>query len=213
MWTKNFLMALFLISHLSGYLDVAYNLQGETQPVVIEFPLPGQALLGNVSIVGNTSIDDFQSSELSFGYQNNPTNTWFLIERSDQPVSNDVIASWDTTTITDGNYILRLVILLEDGQQQTITVSGIRVRNYSPIETDTPTPTTPTVTPLPGDTPIPTTTPSPTITPIPPTLTPLPTNPAQLSPSTITNTAIKGVIGVFVLFGILGIYIYFKRSR
>ena len=87
-------------------------------------------------IIVNTTLEGFQSAELDFGYLNDPTQTWFLITLSSEPLSGGKITEWDTTTITDGNYTLRLVVTQQDGNQVVATSEGIRVRNYSMIETE-----------------------------------------------------------------------------
>ena len=172
----------------------------------IRSPLPGQALQGTVPISGTTAITGFQSAEIDFAYSDNPLDTWFLITQSQTPVDNGELAQWDTTTITDGVYSLRLTVTLSDGSQQTATINGLRVRNYTPIETDTPTPVTPTATPVPGDTVVPTITPTPTTTPIPPTATPLPPNPAQLSTTDILGSAGRGALAILGFFVLIGFY-------
>lgn len=180
-------------------------------PVVVGIlsPLPGQAVQGQFPIIVNTQVEGFQSAELSFGYFEDPTHTWFLIAQSIEPVSSSKMAEWDTSTITDGNYTLRLVVSLQDGSEITTAVTGIRVRNYSPIETDTP---TPSPTPAPGQTPLPTITPTPTISPIPPTLTPLATNPAQISTQDVTNNFRLGVVIAFTIFLFAGLYGIVRRA-
>jgi len=178
--------------------------------VVITAPLPGQALQGDIVITGNTSVEGFLASEISFGYSGDPTDTWFSIHYSTVSVENDLLTHWDTTTITDGDYTLRLVIDMADGSQITLIVPGLRVRNYTPVETDTPTPLPPSATTGPG-TPVPPSatpsmTPIPSATPPPPTPTPLPTNPAIISEKDIVITALEGAgmgIGLLTLFGIL----------
>jgi len=178
--------------------------------VVISAPLPGQALQGDIIITGNTAIDGFLASEISFGYSGDTTDTWFSIHYSTVPVENDLLTHWDTTTITDGDYTLRLVIDTVDGSQITLLVPGLRVRNYTPIETDTPTPLPPSATSGPG-TPLPPSatpsmTPIPSATQPPPTPTPLPTNPAIISEKDVSFTIIEGAgvgIGLLSLFGIL----------
>ena len=173
-----------------------------TPTVSILYPVTGQALQGSIAISGNTMVDSFSSAELLFGYEANPTNTWFLIQSYDRPISGGTLALWDTTTITDGTYQLRLVVWLSDGSQLEQRVNGLRVRNYTPIETNTPTPVTPTATLPPGETPIPT----PTITIMPPTATPLPTNPAEVTSQKASQSLFKGALAVFGLFAVIGIY-------
>jgi hypothetical protein len=177
------------------------------QPTISD-PQPGQAIQGKVDIIGSTNIDGLQFSEIEFAYVNNPTNTWFLIQRIEEPVNEGILSQWDTTTISDGTYDLRVTVYLEDGSQSVTTISGVRVRNYTPIETNTPTATS---TPQPGDTPDPTDTPTPTNTPIPPTNTPLPENPAQLSKLELTYSLTIGALFTFGGFLVIGFYVLIKK--
>ncbi len=193
----------------------------QSPPVVITYPLPGQALQGDILITGTTQVEGFAAYEISFGYTQDPTGTWFQLQYATQPVDNGLLAHWDTSTITDDDYALRLVLYLIDGSQMTLIIPGLRVRNYSPIETDTPTPLPPSATPLPG-TPLPpsttpTSTPIPSATPVPPTPTPLPTNPAIVSQADVLTTIGTGVgigAGILLLFGaFLGIRQWLRNRK
>ena len=180
-------------------------------PQVIS-PRPGQALQGSVPIIVNTAVQGFQSVELTFGYDQDSTGTWFTIFQGKQALENEALLEWDTGQITDGNYTLCLVVALTDESQQTVLVPGLRVRNYTPIETDTPEPIPPTATPPPQDTPTPTSPPPPTQTPPPPTPTPLQTNSAELTPQDIYMSAGRGALVVACFFG-LGLLYTSIRSR
>ena len=169
-------------------------------------PAGGQALQGSVPIEAHIPPDGFAGAELSFAYQSDAPRTWFLIAELDQITADPVLAQWDTTTITDGDYALRLVVTRVDGSQTSETVNGLRVRNYSPVETITPTPVTPTATPEPGDTPVPTETPTPTVTPIPLTPTPLPPNPAQIDQMDILVNMGIGALAVLAFLSVAGLY-------
>jgi hypothetical protein len=169
-----------------------------------------------VAIDGNTAVANFASTSLAFTYHGNPAGNWFVIMESDAPVAYGTIAQWDTTTITDGNYDLRMIVTLTDSSQFTTIVEGLRVRNYSPVESDTPTPQVASATPLPptpGETSQPTPSPSSTITatatvtPIRPSITPLPTNPLEISRSDILDTLGKGGLVTISFFIILGSYL------
>lgn len=174
--------------------------------VRLQSPHGGQALQGSVPILGNTDVAGFQSASLYFGYQGDRTQTWFLIAQSDQAVKDGTLAQWDTTTITDGNYNLRLIVTLSDGSQQVARVEGLRVRNYSAVETNTPTPVTPTATAVPGDTAVPSRTPTPNPTTVPPTGTPFPPNPAQINGMDIASSMGKGALAILGLFALMGAY-------
>lgn len=174
--------------------------------VRLQSPKGGQALQGSVPILGNTDVAGFQSASLYFGYRNDPTHTWFLIAQSDQAVKDGSLAQWDTTTITDGDYDLRLIVTLDDGSQEIANVAGLRVRNYSVVETNTPTPVAPTATPVPGNTAIPTITTTPSATPVAPTGTPFTPNPAQINSMDIASSMGKGALAIIGLFALMGAY-------
>ena len=172
-------------------------------------PLAGEPLRGSVSILGMTALPGLESWELSFGYTGDPTQTWFLLAQSSELVIDGLLYEWDTTTISDGVYTLRLRIFLDDGQILAVETPGLRVRNYTPIETSTP---APSATPAPGEKPLPTITLTPTITPLPPTPTPLPTNPAQIAPLQAVASLAWGGGVVLGLFLLLGIYLALSQA-
>ena len=192
---------------------VSGNLLSETlvatQFVSIRSPVSGQALQGNIPIVGNLAAPGFSAAELLFSYADNPMNTWFLIQNITELAEDAPLAQWDTTTISDGTYTLRLVIRLADGSEIEHSVAGLRVRNYTPIETETPTPITPTVAPVLVGTP----TATPTPTPLPPTPTPFPPNPAQLTPQQYREGFGKGALAVFGFFALMGLYWIIQGRR
>lgn len=182
--------------------------------IVIVAPQPGEALQGVVAIMGRTSLSSFRSAEILFGYANDPSQTWFLIAESTTPVDAGLLAEWDTSTLTDGNYTLRLVVNRTDGSRAVVIVPGLRVRNYSPVETSTPTPiATPTAsaTPLP-DSGLQSTLPAPpSATPAPPTITPLPTNPAELTQQDISDHLVRGAAGTGIALAAIGLYLVIRR--
>lgn len=171
-------------------------------PAIIE-PRPGDVLQGVVSITGTTDINGFAGSEISFTYSDDTTGTWFLIGRQDQPVFNDILATWDTTVITDGNYVLRLRVQMTDGSTHETLVPGLRVRNYSSIETPTSIPLAPEASPMPTITA--------TSTPL-PTPTSLPVNPARLAPKEVSASIIYGGMAVILVFAIIGFLFWMRRK-
>lgn len=181
--------------------------------IILSTPKSGEAVQGQVTITGTTAVEGFASANLFFGHMNDPTQTWFLIAEDLPQVEEAALTEWNTFAITDGNYNLRLVVNLIDGSQQTATTEGVRVRNYSAIETLTPTdipsPTL-TATLAPGEiTPSPT--PQPIQPPLIPTLTPLPPNPAQIPPSGITDSLLRGAAGTLAIFILIGLYTSIRR--
>lgn len=195
----------FLIS-----LTAASPFQASTD-AVIQSPLPGEAVQGLVQIKGNTLVEEFAGFELAFSFGDDVTETWFLITQSQFPINDDVLGEWDTSVLSDGDYSLRLTVHRIESPPVVVTVDGIRVRNYSPIETETPsepalsiTPTivenTPTTQALEG-----------TQTDH-PTPTPLAKNPAEINPQDIYSSIQGGAITAVILLCILGLYA-FSRKR
>jgi hypothetical protein len=195
----------------------------DANPVSLLTPVGGAPLQGVVPITGSANPAGFFSYEVSFGYAGDTSGTWFIIAESFNPVQQDTLAEWDTFAITDGDYTLRLLVTLVDASQQEVRVENVRVRNYTPIETSTPTPTlTPSLTPTidrtaaftpsatPTITPTPSETPTPTVV---PTATPLPPNPAEMRASDIANSLVRGAAGVLAAFILLGMYVSIWNVR
>lgn len=179
--------------------------QATGSEVSLRSPQAGEVLQGQVTITGDSDITGFVTAEISFAYASDSTNTWFLIASSSQPVTDGTLAIWDTTTITDRTYTLRLRVQRADGTFLDATVPDLRVRNYTPIET-----ATPTVRPLVPDSP--TATPVATATPAPnPTPTPIPPNPAALTARAIYVNLGYGALAATLFFILFGLYNYFHH--
>ena len=185
--------------------------QEEVQPA-ISSPGDGQIVQGSVVVSGTVSALGFSSYELSFAYADDPTQTWFMLASSSQPVFEGELGTWDTTTLTDGDYTLRLRVFMLDGSVQEKTVSSLRVRNYTAVPTST---FTPTVTPIVQFAP-PTAqliAPAPaTATPSLPTPTPLAPNPASLQEASISSALGRGAILAMLLFVGFGLLLRLRRE-
>ena len=174
---------------------------GETPEITS--PLPGQALQGVVVVNGHTALKNFQSTEVSYSYTSG--SSWFLISQSRNAVEDGRLAVWDTTTITDGDYKLRVQVFLSSGSMVEKIIQ-VRVRNYSLVETATVEPTSEIISARP------TTTASPTAV-LRPTPTDLAPNPAIVSRADLAgSTRLGAVLAVLVLAG-LGLYLAFKQNR
>jgi hypothetical protein len=183
------------------YFSHPYLVQAQSvplEPLVIS-PRGGEAIQGSIEISGITEITDFARTEVEYRYTNDPKNTWFLIAETDQTVNPGKITDWDTTSVTDGTYDLRVTVILKNNDIKPVTVPGIRIRNYSPVETST--------LPVPGSLPLveeTVATPIPTRTPR-PTSIPFPSNPAILTNSDLGSSLMRGAtagIGFFLAFAI-----------
>ncbi len=202
-----------LVSLLSS---IPAQAQGSGSPAITS-PASGQTLQGQVAVRGSTDVPGFARAELEFAYGSDPNGPWFPIQTDDQPVSNDSLGTWDTTSISDGEYVLRLRVFLQSGVNQDVIVSGLHVRNYTPTPTSTLAPTATPTAALPIPTPIlllPS--PSPTaVTPTPapiPSPTPLPVNPAALTPGEILSSFQRGALVILAIFVIFGLFLRLRRS-
>ena len=178
--------------------------------VSITSPQPGEILRGRVEIAGNMDVPNFASAELSFSYPDS-TVSWFIIQSFTQPVKDPIIAVWDTTLVTDGEYDLHLRVNLQDGSMQDAIVTGLKIQNDAPTATAT---LAVTATPE-----FFTTAPPPTMTlrPAPtlqtfPSPTPLPANPAAVIPSSIYMNFGRGALIAFVLFLFFSLILRLRKS-
>ena len=182
----------------------------ESPPIAITSPAPDEILRGQVTITGKVDVPSFVSVQLDFAYAPNPTNTWFTIQTFSQPLVDSTLATWDTTSITDGDYVLRLRINFEDGTSQEVTVP-IKIGNDA-----LPTPTLePSSTPEPESVVIPTPfllAASPTPTEVPrPTPTAFPANPVSLGQNQIYASLSRGALVILGLFAVAGLIIRVRR--
>ena len=184
-----------------------------TEIASILSPADGAVVQGQVSITGSTNLPSFQSSELSFSYVSDPTQTWFLIQTASLPVSADNLAVWDTALITDGDYVLRLRVIRQDGSFQDAMVT-VRVRNYTAVPTATPaiTPTATAALEIPTAIVIratETSTAAPAV--VIATPTDLPPNPAGVTTGEIYSRLWRGALLVAVFVLAFGALIRFRR--
>ena len=196
------LLLLFFSARVSGA-------QGEEPVFSVDSPRPGDALQGVVTIAGTTGVPGFRSVDVAFAYQSDSTGTWFPIAQSSAAVQAGAIAGWDTTTITDGNYRLRVQVFLQDGRVLESVVEGLRVRNYLPVETSTPHADAPPV----GQ-PIPTSTPTPLadfqVSARQPT--PLPTNPAQVTQRHLQTSVFQGMLAAAGVLAVVGMLVGLRAA-
>jgi len=125
---KEFMVALFIAFFLTSGASAA------TSGVELLTPTDGQVLQGNVEVKGSIPSEGFVSATLAYAYADSDSETWFLISTISQPVNNDVLAIWDTSTISDGDYQLKLTVTRQNGQVQDVIVKKLLVRNYTPVE-------------------------------------------------------------------------------
>jgi hypothetical protein len=180
-------------------------------PVAITSPAAAEVLRGQVTVAGTMDVPNFASAQLDFAYASNPTDTWFTIQAFSEPVTDSTLAVWDTTSITDGDYVLRLRVNFDDGTFQEATIP-VKIGNDA-VPTSTPAPTA-TPEDVTGLFPTPfllAASPTPTEVP-PPTPTALPPNPASLRENEIFASLGRGALVILGLFVLAGLIIRVRRS-
>ena len=119
---------------------------------LITSPTQAQVVTGSVNITGTAAHPQFARYEVAFAYDPNPTDTWFEVQPpSTHQVTDGILAVWNTTSITDGNYMIRLRVFSSSSSTPSETiVRNVKVRNNAPTETlATSVTTEPTVVPSP----------------------------------------------------------------
>lgn len=182
----------------------------DSPPVAISSPVAGEVLRGQVNIIGSTNAPDFISAGLDFAYASDTTGAWFPLQTLPQPVFDSPLFTWDTTLITDGDYILRLRVFAGDGSFQEVTVPVSIQNDAVPTATPAPTATPEEITVL-----VPTpfllaSSPTPTEMPR-PTPTPLPTNPVSLDSTTILLSLGRGALVLLGMFALAGLILRIRR--
>ncbi|MBX3037933.1 MAG: hypothetical protein KF758_13570 [Anaerolineales bacterium] len=183
----------------------------QTTDVGITSPQNGETIRGQIQILGSIDYPTFASAELGFQFASDVADTWFLIQAFSQPTTDSAqrLAVWDTTSVTDGDYNLRLRIYLQDGTFLDYIVTDLKIRNQ-----EIPTATSTDV-PLPqfnNETPTPRIIPPTEIILSFPSSTPLPQNPASITTDSIYKVFGQSALVVLVLFVLFSLLIRFRRN-
>jgi hypothetical protein len=126
--------------------------QEQGPEAVITSPRDRAVVRDKVSIKGTATHPEFWKYEVAYGPEPNPGDQWILIGAvHETQVVDNVLETWDTTLLPDGNYSLRLRVVRRDGNYDEYFVREIAVANAQPTDT----PTAPAVTPTPTNTPTP----------------------------------------------------------
>lgn len=147
--------------------------------VVIDAPASREVVSGVVTVRGAATAPGFRQYRLEYAPDPSLAGGWQPVQGAvGQQVPDGILGQWDTTTVADGAYILRLVVVYENGAQ--VADYEVRVSVVNATATPLPLPTTATPTAAPG-----TPTPGPSPTPLieqPPTRTPRPGGPGRAAP-------------------------------
>lgn len=115
---------------LTVMTPVANFLSGATSgckpsEIILTSPEPGQELSGIVKLVGTVDVDNFGFYKYEVAPQG--TELWATISAGREIVKNGDVGLWDTSTLTPGDYQLRLEVTDNQGKAYPACVIGVRV--------------------------------------------------------------------------------------
>ncbi len=91
----------------------------------ITSPEPGQEVSGTVTLVGTVDIANFGFYKYEVSPQG--AETWATISAGREIIQNGDVGFWDTSTLTPGDYQLRLLVTDSLGQSYPPCVISVRV--------------------------------------------------------------------------------------
>jgi hypothetical protein len=155
-----------LLVALSAVLFAAMPLDASAEDPIarITSPQPGAVVRDVVVITGSASHPSFSFYKVEFAVE--PGANWSVIgDTHAAQVTDGALAQWDTRSVPDGSYSLRLTVVDQSGNYKEDVVRQVVVANagpaVSPTPSESPTPEgtlTPTPTVTPAGTPAPTVT-------------------------------------------------------
>jgi len=130
-----------------GRINAYKALSRNSTPIVeITSPKDGTVVEGSIELIGNAYGETFQSYTVEYGYGIYPSE-WIQIDYSDVAVENNVLTKWDTSTLPDGLYTVRLrvtdseekvsqdiAILRINNFKKHLYVGGTGTNNYSKVQ-------------------------------------------------------------------------------
>lgn len=98
-------------------------------PEQIDFTAPGRgdAIQGTVELIGTADIPNFGFYKYEVALLG--TENWATISAGRNPVRNGKLGEWDTTTLANGDYFLRLVVTDNVGAALEPCVIAVRILN------------------------------------------------------------------------------------
>jgi len=93
--------------------------------IMLTSPKPGEEIKGSIELIGTVNIANFGFYKYEVASQG--SDTWATISAGRAIVNNGPLGRWDTTTLTPGDYQLRLVVTDNQGQALQACVVPVRV--------------------------------------------------------------------------------------
>jgi len=199
---QRWIIALIL---LSCFLPV--KVMAQADEITILSPADQQVLQGVIEVQARISTDEVRSFELLFGYSGEmDQRNLFLLAQGNAFPEEQPLYRWDTTLIPDGNYRLVLRVYFSNGEKREAVVDGVKVRNYSPVESPTASDLIVSTEPVLE---------TPSNTPMPALFTPTPPrpNPGSIQPIQWTGSVVRGLAVSLLLFVVFGMVLSLRKRK
>ena len=95
--------------------------------IIITSPQPGDVVNGSIQIIGTANVPNFGF----YKYEIAPigTQSWATISAGREAKQDEELGAWNTASLTNGEYFLRLVITDNEGASLEPCVIAVRVAN------------------------------------------------------------------------------------
>lgn len=114
-----------LLTELPSASDTSSTSGCIPDQLIITSPELGQEVSGTVTLVGTVDIANFGFYKYEVSPQG--AETWATISAGREIVQNGDVGFWDTTTLTPGDYQLRLLVTDSQGQSYPPCIISVRV--------------------------------------------------------------------------------------
>jgi hypothetical protein len=97
----------------------------EPGKIMLTSPEPGQEVSGTITLVGTVNVDNF--GFYKYGWAQQGADTWATVSAGREMVKNGDVGLWDTSTLTPGDYQLRLEVTDNQGRPYPPCIIPVRV--------------------------------------------------------------------------------------
>lgn len=91
----------------------------------LTYPLNGNRVRGSITVLGSANVTNFGFYTLQIARPGDAI--WLPIQVGQQPVKNESLSTWDTSSLTPGDYMLRLVVTDNVGNEMTPCIIQVTV--------------------------------------------------------------------------------------
>jgi hypothetical protein len=97
------------------------------EEIMITSPSSGEEIGGTIELTGTVNVPNFGFYKYEFAPAG--TENWITIAAGTELKKDERLGDWDTTTLTNGDYFLQLVIIDNVGQTIEPCIISVRVTN------------------------------------------------------------------------------------